>query len=105
MMVDVLMDGGVLAWEELDVFTERLAVRAVRFPAGSTYLEPWHERCEGCGGSGHLGLRVPRQLGPCELCWGTGHVLFAFELETRGYRLPPTRLVPAAVLAAVGSLD
>ena len=41
------------------------------------YRAPWSEDCDGCNGEGHLGGRG--MIGPCELCFGIGKVLFAFH--------------------------
>lgn len=44
---------------------------------------PFTERCEGCDGTGHLGHRVPAQVGPCESCLGTGRIVFGFTSDGR----------------------
>lgn len=61
--------------------------------------EPWTETCEGCGDKlsgkpgngivcgGYFGYR-----GPCASCWGSGRVLFAFEVDSIA-----AEFVPAAV--------
>lgn len=58
-----------------------------------TLDRPWTMVCEGCDGEGHLGRRVPPRAGPCECCWGTGRVLYAFAADTddglRSVLIPP----------------
>lgn len=84
-------DGSMLA---VEVFGE---IVILDLAPGDSTRAPFAETCDGCDGTGHLGRRVPPACGPCESCYGTGRVFFAFHAGDPFL----TSAVPAAVAAQI----